>query len=137
MEVRLNYGCIEIVCQVEDEPWAGRQIIGVDLGVNTVLAATDGEKAILVSGREIKATVQLRNKRLVEITAQQAHKTKGSRRHKRLQSRKYRTLATAKNKVRDLCHKATRKVAEAFPNAKADVGEPFNDASQVSLLQCA
>ena len=130
MEVRLNYGCIEIVCQVEDEPRAGRQIIGVDLGVNTVLAATDGEKAILVSGREIKATVQLRNKRLAEITAQQAHKTKGSRRHKRLQSRKYRTLGTAKNKVRDLCHKATRKVAEAFPHAKAYVGEPFNDASR-------
>src|SRR5262249_2715288 len=28
------------------------------------------------------------------------------------------------------CHKATRQVAEAFPNAKAYVGEPFNDAAQ-------
>src|SRR5439155_9928242 len=101
-----------------------------DLGVNTVIAATDGEKAILISGREIKATVQLRNKRLAEIVSQQAKKTKGSRRHKRLQRRKYRTLAKAKNKVRDLCHKATRKVANAFPNAKAYVGAPFNAACQ-------
>jgi len=39
-------------------------------------------------------------------------------------------LGAAHNKIRDLCHKATRKVADAFPNAKAYVGEPFNDAAQ-------
>ena len=88
-----------------------------------MIAATDGEKALLVSGREIKATIQLRNKRLAEITAKQAHKTKGSRRYKRLQRRKYKTLSTAKNKVRDLCHKATRRtLADAFPHAKAYAG---------------
>src|SRR5713101_1704261 len=69
MEVRLDYGCVEIVCEIPDEPRSGSQVIGVDLGVNTVIAATDGEQAILVSGREIKATIQLRNKRLAEITA--------------------------------------------------------------------
>jgi len=130
MEVRLDYGCVEIVCEVVDEARNGGPILGVDLGVNTVIAATDGEQAILISGRAIKATIQLRNKRLAEITAQQAHKTKGSRLHKRLQHRKYQMLTTAKNTIRDLCHKATRKVAEAFPNAKAYVGEPFNDAAQ-------
>jgi putative transposase len=130
MEVRLDYGCVEIVCEIADEAMTGGPIIGVDLGVNTVIAATDGEKALLLSGREIKATIQLRNKRLAQITAKQAHKTKGSRRHRRLQRRKYRMLHHAGNTVRDLCHKATRKVAEAFPNAKAYVGEPFNDAAQ-------
>jgi transposase len=130
MEVRLDYGCIEIICQIGEEPRSGSTVIGVDLGVNTVIAATDGEKAILVSGREIKATIQLRNKRLAEITAKQAHKTKGSRRHKRLQRRKHRMCATAKNKLRDLCHKATRQVACAFPNAQAYVGKPFNNAAQ-------
>lgn len=130
MEVRLDYGSVEIVCAISEEARSGGPIIGVDLGVNTVIAATDGEQAILVSGREIKATIQLRNKRLAEIAAKQAHQTKGSRRYRRLQRRKYRMLTTAKNKVRDLCHKATRKVAETFPNAKAYVGEPFNDAAQ-------
>ena len=96
--------------------------------MNTLIAATDGENAVLISGREIKAAIQLRNKRLAEIAPLQAGKTKRSLRHKRLQRRKYRTLNKAKNKVRDLCHKATRKVADAFPNAKAYVGEPFNDA---------
>lgn len=128
MEVRLGYGWVEVVCQVEEPSRAGGPTIGIDLGVNTVIAATDGEKAILISGREIKATVQWRNQRLAEIVSQQAGKIKGSRRHKRLQRRKYRMLDHAKNKVRDLCHKATRKVADAFPNAKAYVGKPFNDA---------
>jgi putative transposase len=130
MEVRLDYGTVEIVCQVVDQPRADGPTIGVDLGVNTVIAATDGEKAILISGRAIKATIQLRNKSLAGIVSKQAKKTKGSRRHKRLQRAKYRRLAKAKNKVRDLCHKATRKVADTFPNAKAYVGEPFNDACQ-------
>ena len=130
MEVRLDYGCIEIVCEVAEPVRSSGSVIGIDLGVNTVIAATDGEKAILVSGREIKATVQLRNKKLAEIASKQAAKTKGSRRHKRLQRVKYRMLNRSKNKVRDLCHKATRKVADAFPNAKAYVGEPFNDVAQ-------
>ena len=130
MEVRLDYGEVEIVCEVPNEVRHAGPIIGIDLGVNTVTAATDGDKAIAISGREIKATIQLRNKKLAEIVSKQAKKTKRSRRHKRLQRAKYRVLTHARNKVRDLCHKATRKVADAFPNAKAYVGEPFNDACQ-------
>jgi putative transposase len=128
MEARLDYGRVQLVCQVAEAPRQGGPIIGVDLGVNTVIAATDGEQAVLISGREIKATIQLRNKRLAEIASRQAGKTKGSRRHKRLQRAKYRCLARAKNKVRDLCHKATRQVADTFPGAKVYVGKPFNDA---------
>src|SRR5271166_5165799 len=130
MEVRLDYGEVEIVCEVPNEVRHVGRIIGIDLGVNTVTAATDGDKAIAISGREIKATIQLRNKQLAEIVSKQSKKTKRSRRHKRLQRAKYRVLKHVKNKVRDLCHKATRKVADAFPNAKAYVGEPFNDACQ-------
>jgi putative transposase len=128
MEVQLDYGSISVVCKVVQPLRSGGPTIGCDLGVNTLIAATDGEKAILISGREVKATVQLRNKQLAEICSKQSAKRKGSRRHKRLQRAKYRMLAHAGNKVRDLCHKATRKVADAFPNAKAYVGKPFNDA---------
>jgi putative transposase len=128
MEVRLHYGCVEIVCAVSEAARPGGPTIGIDLGVNTVIAATDGERAVLIGGRAIKATIQLRNKRLAEIAAKQAKKARGSRRHKRLQRRKHRTLNRARNQVRDLCHKATREVANAFPNAKAYVGAPFNDA---------
>jgi len=130
MEIRLDYGEVEIICEVPNEVRPIGPTIGIDLGVNTVMAATDGKKAIAISGREIKATIQLRNKQLAEIVSKQSKKTKRSRRHKRLQRAKYRVLKHAKNKVRDLCHKATRKVADAFPNAKAYVSEPFNDAGR-------
>lgn len=129
-EVRLDYGSVSVVCRVEEPTCKVGPTIGVDLGVNTLIAATDGARAILIGGREVKATVQYRNKQLAGIAAKQSSKVKGSRRHRRLQLAKHRMLDHARNKVRDLCHKATRKVADAFPNAKAYVGNPFNDAAR-------
>jgi len=117
-------------CVIPDEKRPQEAVIGVDLGVNTLVAATDGHKVILISGRAAKATIQYRNKQLARIQQAQSGKTKGSRRHKRLQRRKYRMLDQAKRRIRDLCHKATRQVADAFPSATCYVGEPFNDAAQ-------
>jgi len=130
MEVRLHFGEVELVCEVPDRATEEGVTIGVDLGVNTLLAATDGQQTVLVSGRAIKSTIQWRNKRLAEISAVQSKKCKGSRRWKRLQRRKKRMIAKSKRRVNDLLHKASRKVAVAFPRAKAYVGEPFNDAAQ-------
>lgn len=36
--------------------------IGLDLGVNTLIAASDGNKAVLVSGRAVKSTIASRNR---------------------------------------------------------------------------
>jgi putative transposase len=130
MEVRLCCRRLILVCQLPDEPKPAGPTIGVDLGVNTLIAATDGETAVLVSGREVKATVQWRNKRLASLSQRQSRKLKGSRRWKRLQRQKRKLLAKAARRVRDLTHKATRLVADAFPNAKGYVGKPFNDAAQ-------
>jgi putative transposase len=130
MEVRLCCRRVLLTCEVPDEPKPAGPTIGVDLGVNTLIAATDGETAILVSGREAKATVQWRNKRLASLVQVQSRKEKGSKRWRRLQRRKRKLLAKAKRRVRDLAHKATRLVADAFPNAQCYVGKPFNDAAQ-------
>lgn len=130
MEVRLSYGVVRLICQVPDEVRPQQTVIGVDLGVNTLLAATDGQKVILISGRAAKATIQYRNKQLASINARQSKMTKGSRRHKSLQRRKYHMLDKTKRRIRDLCHKATAQVAEEFPGATCYVGEPFNDAAQ-------
>ena len=131
-EMRLSYGRLLIVCQVPDSETS--QIpgptVGVDLGVNTLVAATDGNTAILISGREAKATVQWRNKNLASLQAKQSKKVKHSKRYKRVQRRKYKMLDKARNRIRDINHKATRKVASLFPNAKIYVGEPFNDAAR-------
>jgi putative transposase len=130
MEVRMSMATVRLVCEVLDVATPQRTVIGIDLGVNTLIAATDGEKALLISGREAKATVQWRNKRLAEIQRAQSRRTKGSRRWKRLQRRKAKMLAKAHRRIRDITHKATRKVVEAFPGATCYVGKPFNDAAQ-------
>jgi putative transposase len=130
MEARLSYGAVRMVCETPPEVRRQETVIGVDLGVNTLIAATDGQKVILISGRAAKATIQYRNKQLARLQQAQAGKEQGSRRHKRLQRRKYRMLEKATRRIRDLCHKATRQVAQAFPNARCYVGEPFNDGAQ-------
>jgi transposase len=56
--------------------------------------------------------------------------TQHSRRYTRLQRRKYAMLGKTHRQIRDRCHKATRQVAAAFPNATCYVGKPFNDAAQ-------
>jgi putative transposase len=130
MEVRLSYGAVRLICEIPNDKRPQETIIGVDLGVNTLIAATDGHKVILISGRAAKATIQYRNKQLARLQQTQSGKVKGSRRHKRLQRRKYHLLDKSRRCIRDLCHKATRQVAEAFPGATCYVGEPFNDAAQ-------
>jgi hypothetical protein len=129
-EVRLSYGVVRRICEVPDEARPQETVIGVDLGVNTLIAVTDEHKAIRSSGRAAKATIQCRNKQVARIQQFQSGKQKGSRRHKRLQRRKGQLLDQTKRRIRDLCHKATRQVAEAFPGATCSVGEPFNDAAQ-------
>ena len=129
MEVRLRMGSLRLVCDIPAIARPQQTVIGVDLGVNTLLAATDGEKAILISGRAAKATVQWRNKRLASCRQAQSTKTQGSRRWQRLQRRKAKMLAKTHRRLRDLMHKGTRKVAQVFPGATCYVGKPFNDAA--------
>jgi putative transposase len=131
MEVRLSFGKVRLIYQLDaavlPEPTV---TIGVDLGVNTLIAAGDDERAVLVSGREAKATVQWRAKRLAELSTAQSVLTKGSRRWRRLQRRKHHVLDKAADRIKDITHKATRAVANAFPNTKVVVGKPFNDAAR-------
>jgi transposase len=117
MEVRLSFGVMRLVCEVAEVPRPQQTVIGVDLGVNTLLAATDGAKVFLVSGRGVKAVIQWRNKTLAAIQQAQAGKTTGSLRWKRLQRRKYHLLDKTKRQVRDATHKATHAIAAAFPGA--------------------
>jgi putative transposase len=130
MEVGLSYGIVRLVSEMPDEARRQETVIAVDLGVNTLIAATDELRVILISGRAAKATVQYRNKQLARCQQALSRKEQGSRRHKRLQRRKHAMLDKTARRIRDLCHKATQQVAEAFPTATCHVGEPFNEAAQ-------
>ncbi len=130
MEARLCLGHVLLTCEIPAEARHQRTVVGVDLGVNTLIAATDGTKAVLISGREAKATVQWRNKRLASAVSRQSTMLKGSRRWRRVQRRKKQMLAKARRRMNDLIHKATHRVAQEFPGATCYVGTPFNDASR-------
>ena len=130
MEVRLSFGSVRLICAVPEAAPPQQAVIGVDLGVNTLIAATDGTTVFLVSGRGVKAVIQWRNKTLASLQQAQSSKTKGALRWKRLQRRKYEVLDKTTRQVRDACHKATHAVAESFPGATCYVGEPFNEAAQ-------
>jgi hypothetical protein len=71
IEVRLSFGVVrlvcEVACEVADAPRSQQTVIGVDLGVNTLIAATDGAMVFLVSGRGVKVVIQWRNKTLADI----------------------------------------------------------------------
>lgn len=140
MEARLEFCKLALICEIPEAANDNQDEvhpifrpkppkIGVDLGVNTLIAATDGHRALLISGREAKALIQLRNKRLAEISALQAKRVKGSKRWKDLQWAKRSVLDRVKRQLDDLVHKATRMVADAFPSADAYVGAAFNDAA--------
>ena len=130
MEVTLSFGVVRIVCEVPVVPTIeSGTVTGNDIGVNTLIAATDGETAIVVSGREAKAIVQYRNKQLASIKSCLSRCKQGSRRQKKLARRKHKMLAKCGRKIKDITHKATAAVARAFPGARAYVGEPFNDAA--------
>lgn len=129
-EVTLHFGVVRIVCKVPDvEFHTTLTVVGGDFGVNSIIAATDGNTAIVVSGREAKAIVQYRNKRLGEAFTALDKCKPGSRKHKKLSRRKRKMLRTCNNKIRDIAHKATRAVANTFHNAKIIVGKPFGEAA--------
>src|SRR5262249_9173961 len=66
MEVRLGLFNVTLICEVADENKTVASEIGVDLGVNSLIAATDGEKAVIISGRALKSEVRNRNRRVAQ-----------------------------------------------------------------------
>jgi putative transposase len=86
--------------------------VAVDLGEIHPAALTDGHEAVVITTRRLRATHQYTAKRLSELQAKQAGKTKGSRRWGLLQRRKARFLAQQKKRTRDIEHKVSRAVVD-------------------------
>ena len=111
-------------------PRPQQTISGVDLGVKTLAAATDGEKVLRIRGGGAKAAVPYRTTWLASRTTKQAGKLKGSRRWKAVQRRKEQLRDQSKRGIRAICHHATAPVAREFPGATCSVGEPGTAAAQ-------
>ncbi len=84
-------------------------VAGADPGVRNLLALTDGDHALIVSGKRLSYLTYIRGEVMKEFSAKLSRCTKGSRRYRRLQAAKHRFLDAIEDQVRDLLHAASRK----------------------------
>lgn len=100
--------CVEIP-QAETAP--GDVHATVDLGeIHLAAVTTNTGKALIVTGRGIRSLKRQRTMQVRTITKKQARCTKYSRRWKKLQRAKNKQCRRAERRIRDMRHKATRKV---------------------------
>ena len=90
----------------------GANTVAVDLGEVHPAAATDGQAAVVVSCRELRAKRQYTAKRLAGLQSQQSRCHKKSRRWWRLQKVKNRFRARQQRRIRDMEHKISRSVVD-------------------------
>jgi len=83
----------------------------VDLGeIHLAAVSTNTGQAMIVTGRGIRSLKRERTKQLGKIAKKQSRCTKYSRRWKKLQRAKNKQAGRAQRRIRDMRHKATRKV---------------------------
>jgi len=83
----------------------------VDLGeIHLAAVSTNTGQAMIVTGRGIRSLKRQRTKQLGKIAKKQSRCTKYSRRWKKIQRAKNKIKARAERRIRDMRHKATRKV---------------------------
>ena len=96
----------------EPTPPPGDGVAGVDLGEVHPAVISNGDNALVVSCRELRALNQYRNKRLAELRSLRDRKKKHSRRWWRIQHRINRFLAKNRAQRRDLEHKISRAIVD-------------------------
>jgi len=88
----------------------GTNSVAVDLGEIHPATITDGQTAVVVSARELRAKRQYTTKRLAYLQSRQSRCKQKSRRWWKLQKVKNRFRATQQRRIRDMEHKISRAV---------------------------
>ena len=87
-------------------------VAAVDLGEIHPAVVSDQTQAVVFSARELRATVQYRNKRLAGLSQRQSKLKKKSRLWWRLQRRKDEVRRHGERKTRDIAHKVSRAIVD-------------------------
>jgi len=109
--VRLQY-------QVSRTPRVRSTVLGVCIGSDYSVVATDGLRAIQIDGALIKQCKGGEDRRLESLNRVLSRKVSGSRRWDRVADRGQKVQDRTQRQVGDLAHKTARIVAEEFSNAK-------------------
>ena len=104
--------CVTIDSGIEIKgPKSSGLVAGVDLGeIHIAAVATENGDSLLVSGRALRSSKQLRNKRHADYTSLLSKCKKGSKRYRKLLRSKGRASAKCYRQQRDILHKASRQV---------------------------
>ena len=104
--------CVTIDSGIEKkEPKSSGLVAGVDLGeIHIAAVATENGDTLLVSGRALRSSKQLRNKRHADYTSLLSKCKKGAKRYHKLLRSKARASAKCYRQQRDILHKASRHV---------------------------
>ena len=108
---------ISLMYEKEEKTTNGTKVMGIDLGVNNLLAAAwdSDDKPVIISGKPIKSINQYYNKAKAHMQ-KEAKKSNGKNRTKRLDK----LTAKRNRKIKDYMHKASRKIVELA--VSSDVG---------------
>jgi putative transposase len=99
----------------------GTNTVAVDLGEIHPVAATDGQTAIVVCCRELRAKRQYTAKRMAYLGSRQSRCRKKSRCWWKLQKVKNRFRAKQQRRLRDMEHKISRSVVDYAMDSQAGV----------------
>lgn len=91
----------------------GQQIAAIDLGeIHPAAMVTTNGDGVVFSCRELRSAHQWRNKSLAVLSAKLSRCERGSRKWRKLRRAKNRTLRHSENKIKDINHKLTSKIAK-------------------------
>ena len=97
---------------IQPEPVKTKRIAGIDLGEVHPAVITDGEEAVVISCRELRALNRYWHKRLGALCAKLGRHEKGSRRWRQLQARKRQFRGQYAEQKRDMHHKIAHEVVK-------------------------
>ena len=108
---------ISLMYEKEEKQICGTKIMGIDLGVNNLIAAAwDSEdRPVIINGKPLKSINQYYNKEIAHMQ-KEAKVYNGKNRTKRLNK----LTAKRNRKIKDYMHKASRKIVELA--VSSDVG---------------
>lgn len=95
----------------------GDKVAAVDLGEVHSMVAYDGDKFIIMNGRELRSKKRQRNKIIGVFSALISRTKKGSKRRIRLIEAKKEQLAALDNQISDITHKQTSFLVSTLYNA--------------------
>jgi putative transposase len=87
--------------------------VGIDMGeIHSFASVHENGEAVIITGRKMRSTHRLRNKKVAELQKKMSKCKKGSRQWKKYHRAKQFILSKSERQLQDACHKSTKSLVE-------------------------